>query len=110
MAKTIKVSAKKREARAKQAQIELCFKQRAEQVHKYQSRNPFSTHQWIDAFLSGWLRQHNLGYWSFPSPVAHYRKQWEESDEPWFLIWREESKEKQKDFIKCMKLHKKRRK
>ena len=100
MPKTILIDVNKREARAKQAQIDVCFQQRAEQVHKYQSRNPFSYHEWIDAFKCGWLRQHGLGYWSFPSPPAHMRKLWEESEDEWFVMWRAESKRKQKQFKK----------
>ena len=96
MTRTILIDVKKREARAKEAQIELCYKQREEQIRKYESRNPFSYHEWNAAFLNGSLRQHGLGYWSFPSPVAHYRKLWEESDEEWFASWRAESKRKHK--------------
>lgn len=98
MPKAILIDTKKRDARAKAAQIEVCFQQRAAQVHKYESRNPFSMQEWIDAFKCGWLRQHNLGYWSFPSPPAHHRKLWEESDEPWYDTWRKESHYKQKRF------------
>ncbi len=107
IAKTILVSPKKAKANAKQAEIELCYQQREEQIRKYERRNPFSYIEWIQAFVQGVLRQHNLGYWSFPSPPAHYRRLWETSDDLWFKSWREESARKHKKFLRKLKRRKK---
>ncbi len=106
MAKSIMVSPKKAKARAKQAEMNVCWEQREEQVRKYQSRNPFSYHEWLSAFTSGWLRQHGLSYWSFPSPTTHFRKLWEQSDDLWFKTWRAEAKLAHKQFIKDLKKRK----
>ena len=103
MAKSIMISPKKAKANAKAAEIELCWKQREEQIRKYQSRNPFSMREWIEAAKCGWLRQHGLNYWSFPSPCTHYRKLWEMSSDVWFASWRGESKRKQREFLKDLR-------
>ena len=108
MPKSILVSPVKARARAKSAEIDICWQQREAQIHKYQSRNPFSYHEWIEAFKCGWFKQHGLNYWSFPSPTTHFRQLWEKSPELWFKLWRDVSKTEQKKFIKEMK--KKRRK
>ncbi len=108
MAKKILVSPAKARARAKAAEMDICWEQRAAQINKYQSRNPFSYHEWIQAFKSGWLKQHGLGYWSFPSPTTHFRQLWEKSEDLWFDSWRAEAKAKQRKFIR--ELRKKRRK
>jgi len=107
VAKRILVSPKKAREAAKLAEIELCYKQREEQIRKYESRNPFSYHEWIKAFIHGKLRQNGMGYWSFPSPTAHFRRLWEESDELWFKEWRAESKRKQKQYLRKLKKRKK---
>lgn len=103
MVKSIMISPVKAKANAKKAEINLCYEQRSAQVHKYESRNPFSMQQWINAFTSGWLREHGLSYWSFPSPTAHFRRLWEKSDEPWFVEWRAESKRKHKQYLKDLR-------
>lgn len=100
MSKSIMVSPAKAKAKAKAAQIDICFQQRDQQVRKYQRRNPFSMHEWMEAFKCGWLKQHGLGYWDFPSPPLHFRKLWETSESLWFVSWRGESKRKQKKFLK----------
>lgn len=107
-AKEILVSPKKAKDAAKAAEIELCYQQREAQIRKYESRNPFSYIEWVKAFINGSLRQKNLGYWSFPSPTAHYRRLWETCDSEWFKSWREESKRKHKKFVR--KLRKRRKK
>lgn len=103
MAKSIMVSPVKAKAAAKQAEMNVCFQQREEQILKYQSRNPFSYHEWIEAFKSGWLRQHGLNYWSFPAPTTHFRKLWEQSGDLWFKTWRDEARLTQKEFVKNLK-------
>ena len=103
MLKSILVSPAKAKANAKAAAINLCFEQRDQQIRKYQRRNPFSMQEWIEAFKCGWLRQHGLGYWDFPSPPLHFRKLWETSDDEWFVAWRDMSKQTHKKFLKALR-------
>ena len=100
MAKFILVSPTKAKVKAKAAQVSLCYEQREEQTHKYESRNPFSYLEWIKAWKCGWLKQHGLGYWSFPSPPAHYRRVYETSTNKYFVQQRETAKKLQKKFIR----------
>jgi len=99
MKKVIEISVAKRKAVTKAAEIEEAYKQREEQILEYQRRNPFSYLEWYSAWKSGWLRQHGLGIHCFPSPILHHKDLWHSSKSPYFLSWRKESREKQKEFI-----------
>jgi len=100
MKKSIMISTKKREEHAKEVQIEECYKQRNQEITSYQQKNPFSYLEWLRAWKCGWLRQHGLGFFSFPSPIFHYRKLWRTSKESYFVTCREEAKKKHREFLR----------
>ena len=76
MKNSILVNEQKRQERTKQLQIDQCWKQRDRQIRNYQRKNPFSFSEWNKAFHCGWLTQHGIRYWKFPSPAKHQRNLW----------------------------------
>jgi hypothetical protein len=79
---TIIIDLKKMKERLKQAQIEECYRQRDAEIREYQRGKPFSYIAWRLAWACGWLRQHGLGLYDFPSPVLHQRNLWRTFEEP----------------------------
>jgi len=106
VSKVIQISPKKREEKAKKVQTEVCYQQREKEIYEYQKRNPFSYLEWWDAYRFGWLRQHGLNLFSFPSPFLHYRNLFRYSEEEFFKEWRDFISENHREYKKKIRKEK----